>query len=152
MPCSGDCATCIDYATNCTSCKTLNLDGYSCVSDCPVTTVAINRTCVACQVPCLTCTNIQTNCTSCVPNLTPPVFLSNFYCTSTCPDYTYRNSTTTTCTPCQSPCLLCSTSSTCLSCINTMYLLNTTCYSTCPSSYIGVNKICQPCAFPCMTC
>lgn len=151
-PCTGDCATCVNAATNCTSCLTLNLNGHSCVANCPATKVPINKTCVACDSPCLTCSNIQTNCTSCIPNLTPAMFLSNFYCTPTCPDYTYANFTTSTCAPCQSPCLMCASSSSCLSCINGMFLLNTSCYGSCPSGYIGINKVCQPCIAPCMTC
>jgi len=38
--CTGDCATCVDLATKCTSCKTLNLDGNVCTATCPDTKVA----------------------------------------------------------------------------------------------------------------
>ena len=151
-PCTGDCATCVDYATKCTSCKSFNLDGYDCVPTCPSTKVPVNKTCIPCLSPCLTCSNIPTNCTSCVPNLSPKVFLNNYYCTETCPDYTFSNLTTSKCDSCQSPCLKCTSSSGCLSCVNGKFFLGTSCYDTCPNGYIGINKICQPCTSPCMTC
>lgn len=96
--CIGDCATCIDLATKCTSCKILNLNNdNTCINPCPDTFIGENKLCVACQSPCLTCSNIKTNCTSCILNTTTPVFLNNYYCTPTCPDYTYSNSTTRKC-------------------------------------------------------
>ena len=33
--CAGDCETCETLVDNCTSCKTLNLDGNDCVDPCP---------------------------------------------------------------------------------------------------------------------
>ncbi len=97
-PCTGDCATCVDLPNKCTSCKTLNLNSdHTCINPCPDTFIGENKICVSCQSPCLTCSNIKTNCTSCILNTTNPVFFNNYYCTSTCPDYTYANSTTRKC-------------------------------------------------------
>jgi hypothetical protein len=39
-PCTGDCASCVNHSTKCTSCLTKNLDGYDCVPTCPSTKVA----------------------------------------------------------------------------------------------------------------
>ena len=88
-----DCATCLNFAYNCTACATLNLEGNTCVAQCAAGFVGINKLCVACASTCRTCSNLQTNCTSCKPNQSPQVYLSNFQCITTCPDYTYANVT-----------------------------------------------------------
>lgn len=110
VACTGDCATCAVLPGNCTACVTLNLLGNLCIPTCPNSTVAINKNCVLCTGPCYTCSNIQTNCTSCLTNWTSVVFLNNFACNSTCPDYTYQNYSNYKCTPCVSPCLKCTSS------------------------------------------
>jgi hypothetical protein len=72
----------------------MNLDGNTCVNPCPAGKVGINKICVTCTSNCRTCSNIQSNCTSCIPNLTPSVYLSNYQCITSCPNYTYANSST----------------------------------------------------------
>ncbi len=96
LPCDStkDCSTCLNLAQNCTACISLNLEGNLCVSQCRAGYVGINQTCVACTSNCKTCSNLQNNCTSCLPSLSPSVYLTNYQCLTTCPDYTYPNSTT----------------------------------------------------------
>jgi hypothetical protein len=74
------------------------------MNPCPAGKIGINKVCVTCTSNCSTCSNIQSNCTSCIPGLTPPVFLSNFQCLTSCPNYTYANSSTSECTNCFAPC------------------------------------------------
>ena len=45
-PCTGDCSTCSVTVSNCTSCKTMSLDGNACVSPCPLGTISVNVTTV----------------------------------------------------------------------------------------------------------
>lgn len=63
--CTGDCLTCEGLTSNCTACKTKNLDGNDCVDSCPAGEVPVNRVCDFCTSPCKTCSNTQTNCTAC---------------------------------------------------------------------------------------
>lgn len=147
-----DCATCEGLAINCTSCISLNLQGSQCVAVCTAGFTGINKVCVACTSNCKTCSNLQSNCTSCLPSLTPPVYLSNFECVTSCPDYTYANSSNSECTNCISPCEKCLSSTLCTSCLVGYNLLNNTCYTTCPYGYLGVNRICTRCTSPCDFC
>ena len=151
LPCDAtkDCATCYGQAFNCTACISLNLEGNSCVPTCMAGYVGINKLCVPCTNNCKTCSNLPSNCTSCLANTTTPVFLSNYQCLPTCPDYTYANLTNNECTPCVPQCEKCSSASQCLSCLPSFFLMNTTCNSTCPYGYLGVNRLCTRCNPPC---
>ncbi len=119
---------------------------------CVNTTVSVNKICIACETPCLTCSNLKSNCTSCIPNLSPLVFLNNYYCTTTCPNYTYANGTTNVCAGCKTPCLMCTSDAACLSCVNGMFLAGTSCLPNCLPGFIGINKVCAACTPPCATC
>ena len=57
------------------------------------------------------------------------------------------------CTACQSPCLNCNSSTSCLSCL-IGYLHNFTCASTCPTGLYaeGSNNSCIACTNNCLTC
>ncbi len=68
VPCSGDCKTCQGTVDNCTSCKTLNLNGNLCQSSCDIGETAVNQVCLSCQYPCLTCSNQIYLCNSCYSN------------------------------------------------------------------------------------
>lgn len=47
---------------------------------------------------------------------------------------------------------MCTTSYSCTSCVINYYLYNTTCSNTCPTGYIGLNRICVPCTGNCLSC
>ncbi len=149
--CDGECATCSIVTTNCTSCKTKNLLGNACIDTCPSSYVPIGKLCVSCASPCYTCSSITTNCTSCVAQ-SPALYLSNNLCISSCPNYTYPNTSTLSCLPCVDPCLTCTTKSTCSSCVNGYFYYQQACLTTCPDGYVGIALVCQPCTSPCRTC
>ena len=97
VACTGDCGTCSIATDNCTSCKTLNLEGNNCVTTCLAGFVPINQICVTCTPNCSTCSITQTNCTSCLSGLNPIQYLTGFSCQTTCPDHFYPNATTLQC-------------------------------------------------------
>lgn len=45
VPCSGDCATCENTASNCTSCSTNNLLNNQCLENCPTGYIAFSKQC-----------------------------------------------------------------------------------------------------------
>ena len=101
--CDSNCATCSNFAINCTSCVgNLNLDNNICILNCPAGKIGLNNLCQACNSTvyfCKTCWTTQTYCTSCVL-ATPAVFLSLGYCVTTCPNYTYPDAANRSCEPC----------------------------------------------------
>lgn len=95
-------------------------------------TVINNTLCQICSSNCLTCLSSNFSlCTSC-SNL---LYLHSNLCISTCPNFTYPDSNK--CLNCIYPCLLCSSSTSCISCHPQLILLNTQCLS---------------CLSPCLTC
>ena len=96
--------------------------------------------------------NYQLKNYACIVNSSSPVFLSSFTCVSTCPNSTYENSLNYTCSSCQSPCEYCISANSCSTCLPTFYLYNNNCNSICPSGYVGVGRVCQPCTNNCKTC
>lgn len=149
--CIAPCSTCTN-ASACLSCITnYNLDGTLCKSSCLDGQVPINSVCTPCTSPCATCVTTTTQCLSCV-QLSTSLFLSGYFCVSTCPSGTYANSSTYTCATCTSPCATCSSSMICLSCIASYFLYLGTCNTSCPIGYVGVISSCQPCATGCKTC
>lgn len=83
--CMGNCATCTETTTKCTSCK---VDTYflsvsnSCVTSCGTGLFIdyLTRTCVTCSAPCKTCTNTSDTCLSCITGI-----LYNNQCLNQCP-------------------------------------------------------------------
>lgn len=150
--CGGDCKTCEVATTNCTSCKTMNYEPYTCVSNCSFGKISLMNVCVTCTSPCLTCTGNQLTCTSCVPNLNPLLYLYGTTCQQNCPDLYYANNSNLQCTPCINNCLLCTSSATCVSCVPSTYLFNVSCLATCPSGFTGIGGLCQICTHNCKTC
>lgn len=73
-------------------------------------------------------------------------------CVDVCPINYYTNTTTYSCLPCSSGCQVCSSPSSCVTCLTGFYSLNTQCLNQCPQSYIGVGSTCYQCASPCLTC
>lgn len=48
---------------------------------------------------------------------------------------------------------MCSTNVSCITCIAGYYLYNSSCATTCPNTqYVPLNRLCQPCTAPCLTC
>jgi hypothetical protein len=125
---------------------------FSCVSNCSVGKISVLNVCVTCTSPCLTCTGSQLTCTSCVPNLIIPRFLFGVTCQTNCPDYYYANNSNSQCTPCINNCLLCTSATTCQSCIQNTSLYNVSCLSICPSGFTGIGGLCQACTNNCKTC
>jgi len=95
-------------------------------------------------------------------------------CTQICPIGTYSqgvqstvfpNSNQYQCQTCYSPCLVCSSSTSCSQCVNGYSLYGTTCVNNCPSGYFSAfyqtvtmnsgsysTNICKQCSSSCLTC
>lgn len=56
------------------------------------------------------------------------------------------------CEKCQSPCSACSNLTSCLTCINKLYLFNDRCVEKCPDGYYAQNNECLQCNPMCGTC
>lgn len=152
VACTGDCKTCSIATDNCTSCKTLNLEGYTCVATCASGTIPISQVCTACLSPCATCTTTTSTCLSCLATLSPLRYLTGTTCQLTCPSSTYPNATTLKCESCVSPCSTCTSYTACLSCVSSYFLYNSTCSTTCPAGYVGISNQCVACTNNCKTC
>ena len=79
-------------------------------------------------------------------------YTPNSSCISSCPNATYLQNNT--CNSCVSPCLLCSSATTCLSCISSFIFFssNSSCLSSCPSGYYNQSVSCSQCVSPCGNC
>ena len=105
-----------------------------CLSSCPSNLFAgysgSIQTCLSCDASCSTCSSPSENaCTSCFDGY----FLnSNGYCVK-----------------CDPSCATCLTSATdCTSCVSDLFLLESSCVSSCPAAYFqdNVNRICSTCS------
>lgn len=124
---------------------------------------------ILCTMPCRTCS--ASNSSSCVTCYTDTSITTSIYlystttqCYSTCPSYTYPDSSIYKCVDCNSICLTCTgTSTNCTSCLsNSTYpylFINSsvgTCRSQCPTYYYPDTSqnpiICVLCLSPCSTC
>lgn len=134
----------------------------TCSSVCPNGTLAVNQSssglCQTCTSPCLTCVNSLSNCTSCAVNGSQMYFYNNScYNSSQCPEKTYQNNQTSTCSSCVASCGACSSLTVCLSCSSGLYLnLNGSCLSTCSNGTVALNSSsggnCLVCSYPCVLC
>lgn len=155
--CPQNCTNCVGNSTlvTCTVCNSgYVLDSTACYLTCVTAgTFAVNGICQGCYSTCKTCSTIYTNCTSCYSNTTVP-YLYNFNCISICPNGFYADNSSLSCVKCTSPCEYCSNSSvySCQTCISGYYLLNNTCFATCPSNYYNSSGSCLVCVSPCFTC
>ena len=115
-----------------------------------------------CVSPCLTCNIFANNCTSC-----KTLSYLQGSCLSLCPNFYYsatttllfnlQNQTTLSCLLCSSPCLSCTSQTSCLSCKdNTYFDGNQSCVfaTNCPiSTYPNSTYLkCNPCEAPCFSC
>jgi hypothetical protein len=114
---------------------------------------------------CASCSS-ATNCSSCQTGYNFYVVNGLGSCVTTCPSGYYPgvsqssafpNNYNYQCLLCLSPCLTCSSITTCTSCITNFYIMGTNCYSSCPSGfYAGQSTTgtlsCLPCNSPCTAC
>jgi hypothetical protein len=123
-----------------------------------------------CSLPCYTCQSASTPtiCLSCYPDtlFTNRTYYSLQNCYTSCPAGTLSVNSSLTCSSCSSFCAECSLSSTnCTECVANssypiLYLVNSTCASSCPSGTYQNNStnltkytpVCSPCIYPCSTC
>jgi len=160
--CNENCTTCTSYLV-CTSCVSgfYLYSSKTCVNVCPDGWLGVvvngGGVCQQCTSPCLTCSVSLSGCTSCLQNLTTALFLDGSSCVEApfCHNGTYANTTNFKCTTCSAQCSSCVNSSTyCLSCSLSYYMLNHSCLSTCPNTTIAdqSSQTCKPCTNPCNTC
>ena len=123
-----------------------------------------------CSLPCYTCQSAASPlvCLSCYPTsvFTNLTYYSNNSCFASCPAGTFSNNGSLTCSACSSSCAECTSSnSNCSECVPgsplpVLYLVNSTCVSSCPSGTYSNNltnttkhtPICSTCMYPCSTC
>ena len=89
-------------------------------------------------------------------------FSPNMTCLTSCPNNYYQTSSTNTstntttkhCSGCVSPCLDCTNSTFCLSCLTGFFYHNYGCGTTCAAGYFqdGTANTCNTCISPCQTC
>jgi proprotein convertase subtilisin/kexin type 5 len=153
--CNAKCSNCTNY-TYCLTC----LEGYldstnNCVDSCSLGFYAqlSDRTCRLCDLTCSSCSNISTNCITCATGyVLVQLTLSSSMCSTSCSSTEY--SINGICYACSSPCLQCTSSTNCVSCIQGTILLQSSqsCVSVCPLSTYESNGICLPCASTCGSC
>lgn len=111
-----------------------------------------------CTLPCRTCSvGFPASCLSCYTNsalVQGQIYLNTSACVSICGSGLYLEFATNSCTLCTSPCLTCSSSSACYTCISNYYLNSTSCLSVCPFGFYGYNGMCLVCssAIFCQSC
>lgn len=114
--------------------------------------------CVRCNNTCTACSYVSTNCSACQSTGNFSAFLyddNSTYpkCMMICPVGTLAVNSSRSCVACATGCATCnSTITTCLSCSATYGLINTTCYSPCPSSYFLSGSDCSKCSPYCLEC
>lgn len=116
--------------------------------------MGLNSICIGCDPACQTCERLSTNCTLCNSTAFREMNISG-YCQCMVGYFGVTNQQL--CMPCYTNCLSCvgTLSTNCLTCSNTSYYLNSSCYATCPSSYINIStpsRICTPCPTNCLAC
>lgn len=126
-----------------------------CVTACPNGTYVKSyeaKECVACQPYCTNCINYQ-NCLKC----SYPYNLINGYCSASCPAGSYLTAYQN-CSICPSPCVTCTTASSCSSCLPKFYLFanssGNACLTDCPAGYFADARSgwCSRCLSTCSAC
>jgi proprotein convertase subtilisin/kexin type 5 len=150
--CDSSCSICLYTANFCTSC---NLGYYlynnMCYNQCPDGTFlqADNISCANCSLLCMKCNGSASVCSVCQ---TVAPYISYLYnrtsptgtCVSLCPKGTYAENYNGTgpnlCLDCNSSCAACVINAyNCQQCSPGYYLLDSTCYSSCPSGLFPSN-------------
>ena len=180
--CDGNCSTCKglgDY--DCLSCaEDFYLEENNCVPVCNIgffPYLSPSKTCQKCSDSCKTCIAYGDNkCSSCKElqfisitdeinkvgtcyQLCPTNLIndrSNYTCVNSCFNSKYKDILGNECVNCSNFCVTCDGGSydNCLTCQDTQYILNKTCYDNCPQQYFANSstKICQPCPKNCLEC
>lgn len=151
--CDNQCVTCSILTDNCTICRFDYYYNSLCVTTCPTSHYKYNHTCVRCVSPCNTCLDLNL-CLSCIGTTNTFYIASNNTCSLTCPQYYFKNTLNSVCSPCQTPCNDCQSLTLCISCLPTKFLYNSRCLDVCPSGYFpnSTTNICDLCIYPCQTC
>ncbi|TNV87626.1 hypothetical protein FGO68_gene3328 [Halteria grandinella] len=160
--CAADCKTCTNGAT-CTSCDTsvkskiryMN-SASRCIAACPAGQFGnVDFYCDTCDSNCAACASSATNCVAC-PAANPLLSRSKT-CVTQCS--AGEVAIKSVCTACKAPCSECMVRvDQCKSCANSMYLVGTKCYSSCPSGFKADNsttstvKQCLGCDPNCSKC
>ena len=149
--CQIPCKKCTDLVT-CVTCADnyFLYQGKSCISNCPLQFIGINRICEPCVSPCKTCVDSTTKCLSCQQDFF--FFNSTNKCVSDCGEGLYEEYLNRTCISCTAPCKTCTnTTNTCLSC-STGILYNLQCIFNCPKKMYNDTSVCQDCPTQCSSC
>ncbi|CAD8126990.1 unnamed protein product [Paramecium sonneborni] len=152
QPCLNVCLSCLDNVS-CTQCKeNLILYNNQCLTSCPQNLFEENNSCVGCRSPCLQCGQSPNDCLSCVST----TFLNGqSECVKECEEGYYGDQISNKCLQCVIPCKKCSSSTSCLSCIDQIPILfyyNNSCNTICPKNQVPENGVCVDCRQPCKTC
>lgn len=151
---------------NCQYCSVLNTSqcaqcapnyyiyNFTCITQCPSSTYALNGQCTNCSSSCLICNAL--GCITCSSS----TYLYQGVCINVCPTGTYVNGGNCQVDPCiqYSP-----TSNDCLLCAAPYLLLNQSypsnqtfyqiiCTISCPSGSVQTGYSCVPCPFNCLSC
>jgi hypothetical protein len=154
------CSSCYYKCSACSSASSCNgclsyyyeqiINNGVCVAACPPgISVLKGKKCVSCDSTCATCTDTsQNDCISCSGSrylhqgTCLEICPSGYYrssgnlCISSCPNKNYITLDSKDCLPCNSSCQTCSNSIDCTSCIQNLFLYNSTCFSNCPQGYL----------------
>lgn len=141
------------FGTTCYLNCPFSMYGYDglCVASCPLSTYAdTNFLCQNCpSIFCSTC-DTTGKCGACAQGsfFNP----TDSICYQPCPVGTYGHEGHWVCIPCDSSCLTCAgpTTSDCLSCAPSTYLVYSSCYSICPAHTYSLT--CELCHDDCLNC
>ncbi|CAF0849788.1 unnamed protein product [Adineta ricciae] len=157
--CHASCAQCKGpKPSDCIACNPkaeILLDDGHCVNECPVgyykhekqTIEYQTNTCLPCSIGCTKCLDIN-DCRRC--DESKGYKLINGACVPTCQPRTFLSNNQ--CDVCQTPCLTCSNSTSCLTCKDNLLLMNDQCVEECPKGYYQYDQRCLQCHSICKTC
>ena len=144
-PCGGQCVSCKNSPTYCTSCGN-GLLAYKgqCVPSCPPNTLHMNTYCIDCDPSCNGCSTHPFSCHSCKPGF----FQIKTRCVEKCPEKYYPDYGLHSCKPCDANCKVCTGPGQCTACVDpTQYPHYGQCHNACgPNCLKCVGKVCKLCA------
>lgn len=149
LPCNLICKTCIDSASNCTTCpEDTYLLNSTCISACPSGTYpSASQVCEPCKGDCEICTG-PNSCNACKTG-----FLVDGECLDNCPKGTYPQFNPNICLPCDPQCRAC-TNNACTECKDGFFLSGEKCLETCPiKTFPNIQtNTCDSCPENCDAC
>lgn len=92
---------------------------------------------------------------TCVTICDAGFYLYGETCVLSCPTQTYSIQSSYECQTCVVPCLTCTSSNSCLSCVAGYFLESSSCVTSCSSTELfgnSTSRACEPCPNPCSTC